>query len=420
MAITLDATNSKVINAVRAEMMMYGDRIPEATQANLSNIAGILSDNRAVANEFLGVLVNRIARVVINSRLYENPLASFKKGSERYGDVIEEIFINLANAHEYDPVIAEKEVYKREIPDLSAAYHRTNSKLFYKTTIQENDLYQAVINERGFQSLVARIVDTLYSGANYDEFIQMKELFAANKNYYSYVKTDAPSKTTATDIVTNIKAASNMLTFMNTNYNRFGVKNFTPRDNQVLLLRADVDALIDVNVLASAFNMSKAEFMGRRIIVDDFGTGMDDVYAILCDDTFLIVENKLDRFTENFNGEGLYWNYFWHVWRIYGVSPFANAIAFTTVAVTDPTAVTIAPSEVAEGKKGDNVQFTATATPGNAPQSVAWSADGMNGGSYITATGFLHIGEHQNGDITVKATSIAKNSISKTASVTVT
>lgn len=419
MGVILDATNAQIINAVRSEMVMFGGRIPEATASNIRDIGNIIRGNLQVANEFLSVLVNRIARVMITSRLYENPLVSFKKGTERYGDVIEEIFVNIANANEYDPQIASREVYKREIPNVDAMYHKMNSQLFYKATIQDDSLTKAFVNENGFRTLIAGIVDSLYSGANFDEFLSMKELFAANKPYFAYVKTDAPTVATAHNIVTNIKATSNILTFMSDKYNRFGVKNFTPRDRQVLLIRADVDALIDVNVLASAFNMNKAEFMGRRVVVDDFGTGMEDVYAVLCDETFLIVVNNLDRFTEQYNAQGLYWNYFWHVWRTYAVSPFANAIAFTSGAITDGTAVVITPS-APEAPQGANIQLSATVTPLGASQSVRFTAEGMNGGSYITASGFLHVGEEQDGDITVTATATAKPTLTKTATVTVT
>lgn len=418
MAVTLDATNAQIVNAVASEMVMFGGRIPETTAANIREVGNLIMSSEQMANEFLNVLVNRIARVIVNSRLYENPLASFKKGTERYGDTIEEIFVNIANASEYDPQIASREVYKREIPDVSAIYHKMNSKLVYKTTIQDNDLALAFTSENGMRTLVTRIVESLYSGANFDEFLSMKELFAANKPYFSYVVTDAPSATSAHNIVTNIKTASSLLTFMSEKYNHYGVKTHTPRANQILLLRADVDALIDVNVLASAFNMDKAEFMGRRIVVDNFGTGMDDVYAVLCDETFLMVVNNLDKFTEQYNGQGLYWNYFWHVWRTYGVSPFANAVAFTTTAFGSATGVTISPS-AKTANKGDNIQFTANVAPSTVPQSVKYTASGMNGGSYITATGFLHVGEEQNGNITVTATSMYDDSKTSECLVTV-
>ena len=159
--------------------------------------------------------------------------------------------------------------------------------------------------------------------------------------------------------------------------------------------------------------------MGRRVVVDDFGTGMDDVYAVLCDETFLSVVNNLDRFTEQYNAQGLYWNYFWHVWRTYAISPFANAIAFTSSNITEGTAITITP-DAQNAQKGANIQFAATITPAGSSQSVRYTAENMNGGSYITASGFLHVGEEQSGNITVKATATAKEALTDEAVITVT
>ena len=170
MAKVFDATSSAVINAIAPAL---SERIPTATATNLAEIGQYILNNKALANQFLNVLVNRIARVIITSRLYENPLAVFKKGTEKYGDIVEEIFVNVANAHEFDPQVAENEVYKRVIPDIGAVYHQMNSQLFYKATISEEQLEKAFVSEQGMRTLIAGIVDSLYSGANYDEFISM-------------------------------------------------------------------------------------------------------------------------------------------------------------------------------------------------------------------------------------------------------
>lgn len=407
---SFDATSSKVINAVAPYLT---ERIPTATANNLADIGKYILDNKALANQFLNVLVNRIVRVIITSRMYENPLAVFKRGSERYGDLIEEIYVNIANAHEFDPQIAENEVYKRVIPDVGAVYHQMNSQLYYKTTISEDQLAKAFTSEQGMRTLIAGIVDSLYSGANYDEFLQMKNLFAESTHEFYRIYTDEPSTSTAKNIVTNFKSASNLLEFMSTNYNPVGVKNFTPKRNQVLFLRADIDAIIDVNVLAAAFNMDKAEFMGRKILVDDFGVNNDDIYAVLCDEEFLIVHNNLDKFTEIYNAQGLYWNYFWHVWRTYSRSPFSNMIAFCTGSATAGTAVTITNSTSATYAKGSNVQMTATVTPDTATnQNVTWSLRGANADTYISSTGMVHLGEHQTGTLEIVAT-LASNPVIK-------
>lgn len=404
MAKIFDATTSAVINAIAPSL---SERIPTATAENLADIGQYILNNKSLANQFLNVLVNRIARVIITSRLYENPLAAFKKGTEKYGDIIEEIFVNIANAHEYNPQIAENEVYKRVIPDVGAVFHRTNSQLFYKATIQEESLEKAFTSEQGMRTLIAGIVDSLYSGANYDEFVAMKNIFAESADEMFYIKTDAPSVANIHNIVTNIKSASNLMEFMSNQYNAVGVMNYTPKSRQVLLIRADIDAIMDVNVLAAAFNMDKAEFMGRKVLVDNFGAENPDVYAVLCDDEFLMVVNTLDKFTEQYNAQGLYWNYFWHVWRVFSRSPFSNCIAFTSGTIVAATSVSITNTSGTYAK-GTDLQMTAAVAPATATnKNVRWTLEGAEADTYISATGMVHFGTAQTGTLTIKATLVA-------------
>lgn len=412
MAKIFDATTSAVINAIAPSL---SERIPTATAENLADIGQYILNNKSLANQFLNVLVNRIARVIITSRLYENPLAAFKKGTEKYGDIIEEVFVNIANAHEYNPQIAENEVYKRVIPDVGAVFHRTNSQLFYKATIQEESLEKAFTSEQGMRTLIAGIVDSLYSGANYDEFVAMKNIFAESADEMFYIKTAAPSVDNIHNIVTNIKSASNLMEFMSNQYNAAGVMNYTPKSRQVLLIRADIDAIMDVNVLAAAFNMDKAEFMGRKVLVDNFGAENPDVYAVLCDDEFLMVVNTLDKFTEQYNAQGLYWNYFWHVWRVFSRSPFSNCIAFTSGTIVVATAVSITNASGTYAK-GTDLQMTAAVTPATATnKNVRWTLEGAEADTYISATGMVHFGTAQTGTLTIKATLVADPTKTDTA-----
>ena len=170
------------------------------------------------------------------------------------------IFVQIAKAHNYDPETAEKELYKREIPDVLTAFHRVNSKLFYKTTVSNEQLRLAFLPENGLQDLIGRIVDSLYSGAETDEYLTMKQMVTKgilDGDFYP-VHIETPSASTIKGIVSQIKGMSNKLTFMGSKYNAVGVTTHTPKSDQVLLIDADFDAMVDVEVLAAAFNMSKA------------------------------------------------------------------------------------------------------------------------------------------------------------------
>lgn len=420
---SLNANSVQILNCIRdSASATYQERIPVATQNNIRDIGNAMMQFQSTQNEFLNALVNRIARVIITSKSYTNPLAMFKKGIMEYGEQVEEIFVNIAKAHPFDPDVAEENVFKREIPDVDAVFHRMNYQNFYKVTISNEQLRQAFLSAEGVTDLIARIVDTLYSGSEFDEFLIMKQLIAdaarAGKMYP--INIPAPSAATAKQIVTTIKGISNKLEFMSNQYNYMGVLNFTKKENQILLIDAEFDATIDVEVLASAFNMSKAEFMGQRVLVDNFGDLTGVVAALVDRDWFMVFDNLMS-FTENYNGEGLYWNYFYHVWKTFSSSPFSNAILFTTGAV-GVTSVAVSP-KAAQATPGQNVQLTASVvTTGYAPQDVKWSVSGnASAETTVDCNGLVHIAADESAEtITVTATSCYDNGKSDTATITLT
>ena len=420
---SLNANSVQILNCIRdSASATYQERIPVATQNNIRDIGNAMMQFQSTQNEFLNALVNRIARVIITSKSYTNPLAMFKKGIMEYGEQVEEIFVNIAKAHPFDPDVAEENVFKREIPDVDAVFHRMNYQNFYKVTISNEQLRQAFLSAEGVTDLIARIVDTLYSGSEFDEFLIMKQLIAdaARAGKMFPINIPAPSAATAKQIITTIKGISNKLEFMSNQYNYMGVLNFTKKENQILLIDAEFDATIDVEVLASAFNMSKAEFMGQRVLVDNFGDLTGVVAALVDRDWFMVFDNLMS-FTENYNGEGLYWNYFYHVWKTFSSSPFSNAILFTTGTV-GVTSVTVSP-KAANATPGQNVQLTATVvTTGYAPQDVKWSVTGnANAGTTVDCNGLVHIAADESAEtITVTATSCYDNGKSDTATITLT
>lgn len=418
---TVNASAMDILNVIRTNASStYQERIPEATQDNIREIGNAMLTYESTQNEFLNALVNRIARVIITSKSYQNPLRMFKKGVLEFGETIEEIFVNIARAHQFDPAVAEKEVFKREIPDVNAVFHKMNYQNFYKTTISNEQLRQAFLSYQGISDLIARIVDSLYTGSEFDEFLVMKQLIvdAANDGKMYAVTIPEVTPDNAKTIVAKIKGISNSMEFMSTTYNSMGVLNYTKKENQIFLIDAAFDAMIDVEVLASAFNMSKAEFMGQRVLIDNFGE-LTGVYAAIVDkDWFMVFDNWIG-FTENYNGQGLYWNYFYHCWKTFSTSPFSNAVLFTT-ATTAVTGVTVTPPTT-ELVKGSSMQFTASVvTTGYVPKGVTWSVTGATDTvSSITPDGILTVPSTEpNTTLTVTATSVYDASKKGTSTVT--
>lgn len=398
---TLNASSVDILNAIRnSASTNYRDFVPMAksTPESIRSIGEIIMQYTPLQNEFLNALVNRIARVIITSKMYTNPLSMFKKGLIDFGESIEEIFVNIANPHQYDVEESESKVFAREIPDVRAAFHTLNYKKFYKQTIQNKDLNQAFLSWDGITDLISKIVNAMYTAANYDEFVTTKYMLAKAilDGRLSAITVDSND---AKGAVTKIKGVSNALTFMSNNYNVAGVQTFTDKDDQYLLVNSQFDSEIDVEVLASAFNMSKAEFMGHRILIDGFGTldiarlnalfkddpnyeepsqktltALNAIPAVLVDKNFFMIFDNMYEFTENYNGQGLYWNYFYHTWKTFSMSPFANALVFVP-AVPTVTSVTVSPTAIT-CKKGQSVQLSVTVETENyAPKTVNWKSD---------------------------------------------
>lgn len=446
---SLNATSVDILNFIRAGASAnYKDYVPKAenTAESVKEIGGVIMQYQALRNEFLSALVNRIGRVMITSKMYTNPLAVFKKGEMEFGETMEEIFVNIANVHSYNPEVAEEKVFEREIPDVRAAFYILNYQKFYKATIQNNSLKQAFLSWNGVSDLIARIVDSMYTGAAYDEYITAKYALARNILDGRFYPVEVPTvnKANMSDVAAGIKGISNELEFMSPQYNIAGVTTHTPKGDQYLISTAQFDANMDVDVLSSAFNMSKAEFMGHRMVIDSFGKAdtkrlsqlyagdpnyrpftdaeieaLNTIPAILIDWNFLVMFDNLAEFTENFNGEGMYWNYWYHVWKTFGVSPFANAIVFVQGTPT-VTSVTLTPA-TATVSKGQAVQLTATVEGTNfVSKAVDYTFEPAAQGISIDPAGVVTISPDTDAtSITVTAASVADPTKTATAKITI-
>jgi hypothetical protein len=188
--VKLSASSTQILNAIRNESGGYYQSIvpiADGTSDSIRKIGTVIMGNQDLQNAFLNALINRIGRVIITSKMYENPWAGFKKGLLEYGETVEEIFVNIAKPHQFDQSKSESEVFKREIPDVRAEFHPMNYQKFYKVTVSNDQLRQAFLSVQGITDLIGRIIDSLYTGANFDELISMKYLvgrFALAGNIY--------------------------------------------------------------------------------------------------------------------------------------------------------------------------------------------------------------------------------------------
>ena len=394
---TLNASTIDILNVIRANATYeYQSLVPEVTQEiDIPKVGDVLYGHPAMANQFLNALINRIAFVRIKSAVFNNPFTRLKKGYLEMGETVEEVYVQISRARLFSAEKAEAREFKRSIPDVRTAFHCINWRVQYPITIQNEDLRQAFTSFSGVEDLIARIIESVYTAAEYDEYLLFKYLIIKAVSHGKMY----PQAFDATDLknaAVAFRGMSNKLPFMSNKYNASGVDTTTPKANQYIFMDADFNAQYDVNVLASAFNMDKADFMGRLTLVDDWTTFdnerfaeirkesdgieeitaaelalMKDVKAIIVDDEWFQVYDNLTTMTETYVASGLYWNYFYTTWKIVSSSPFANAIVFVDdgATLTAPASLTV---EVVDKSIDENATVL-TLIPKANGASLAWS-----------------------------------------------
>lgn len=367
---TLNASTLDIMNVIRQNASYdYQQSVPVVESAvDIPRVGEVIYGTPAFANQFINALINRIAIVRVQSAIFNNPYSILKKGYLEFGETVEEIFVNIAKVVEFNPEKAPQREFKRTLPDVESAFHTMNWRVMYPVTIQDEDLKLAFLSVEGIRDLIARIVDQIYTAAEYDEFLMFKYMIIKAIAHGKMKMRSMGALTETAQAAVELRGYSNSLGFMSNEYNIAGVKTNTPRDRQVIFMDAMFNAKYDVEVLAAAFNMDKADFMGRLFLIDRFDTFDNDrfkvirqnsnmleevlpeelellkeVKAIILDENWFQVYDNLNKFTENYVSSGLYWNYFYHTWKTISYSPFANAIGFVTdtATIAPPATITV-------------------------------------------------------------------------------
>lgn len=333
---------TEILNTIRDNnSQMYQERIPESTDTNIKDVGNAILSYEATTNEFLGALVNRIAFVEVANRRYKNPLSILKKPGKPFGTDIEEIFTNPTSAETFDGN-ATGDLLSIAKPDVKTIFHRMNRQDKYKVSISTPQLQKAFTSNFEMENLITSIINAMYSGDEMDEYLLMRNLvsqgIAENKVVSFEVDYDG-GEGTSKELIKLLKTLSLNFTFMNDQYNGYNVlnktgieagsvtscKTWTPKENQVLLIRSDVDACTDVEVLAKAFNMDKTDLLKRKIVVDSFGDA--DTLCFLGDENAFQVRDDLFETRSFNNGSNLTTNYWLHHWQTISLSLFGNGVA---------------------------------------------------------------------------------------------
>lgn len=446
-----------VLNRIReAASVNYQTAVPIATadSAVIRDIGKIIIDSPNLQNEFLNSLINRIGKVIIKTRLFENPLAMFNKGMLEYGETVEEVFVNLCDANQYNATASEDTVFKREFPDVKSQFHVVNSEIFYKQSVGRRELEKAFLSAEGVYDLVEYIIQKMYVSANYDEFLVMKYMIAVaalDGTMPIYPVTAVTDEASAKGLLKAVKLLSNNFEILSKDYNTAGVYNSSTKEDQYLIIDNANDANLSVDALAYMFGPAFASNDAKKVRIDGFDkldmerlkkvlglendpfdatqlAALGNIEAVLVDWAWFQIYYKLfeTRYLEN--PENLYENTWLHAWKIYSRSVFENGVIFASgtngVSSVDIKDATV--PEVTHGVAGtadiDAIVTISGLTPmgGN---RVIWSVtkgDGATGTVSIDANGVLTWNNAFTATDTITVTCTSAIDSTKTDSATIT
>jgi hypothetical protein len=350
-----DLTNVEWLNAVRNEAGYdYQRRVPEATQANVQQVIQSLYTYKPLMNQFVDALVNRIGLVIFQNTIWTNPLAKFKRGTLEYGETIEEIMAGLLEATSYDPDRdeLEKEVFGAMTPEVQASYHTVNRRDRYKLTVKEPLLRNAFLTSNGLGEFITNLMSMPQTSDQWDEFLLMSNLFKEYDNAGGFFNINVPDVaaqgSTQADsqfLLRRLREMSNTLPFISRIYNPAGLPIAARPDELELFTTASAEAAMDVEALAAAFNITKAEFPSRRTVLPENFFGIDGVQALLTTRNFFVVADQRIETTAIQNPSALFTNYWLHHWEVISASRFVPAIMFNSIRPSTVISETLTPVE---------------------------------------------------------------------------
>ena len=427
------------LNALRElSSTIYHEYVPVIDDStDISAFAQPIFDFPVVYNEFCDVLVNKLVFSQFQTMTFNNPLRILEGERVPLGYSGENIYTNPAQARSFN-VNDFAGLLMRYEADTKVEYWTVNTDIQYCVTVSRQQLKKAMTSWDNLASYITQLSNSLYNGSYIDFFRYTKNIisgaFKENRAVYEKI-TAVTSEATAKAFIE--KARELFLNFQlpSTEYNAWAknggagrpITTWTRPEDIVMIIRNDIRAKIDVNVLAEAFNMDKTELLGQIITVDNFDAYDDDgvkvydgsdIVGMIADRAWFKIKTQ-DFFMENFyNPNNRTMQYYLNVQKGYNMSLFANGVIFAT---DDPSVSATALEFVetsASVKAGDDIVLHVKTTPYTANPTLTYttSADtyadvGSETGKYITVTGVAA------GSATITVTD---GTLSDTISVTVT
>ena len=426
---------STALNEIRETIIqdntLYQEQIPVVNHYTSSQVYGqsLLALPSDLRNKFIQALVNRIAYTKFVIDYFENPLRDLQGDELPLGAIGNEIYVNPARGRVYDIDDFAGLLAKYEA-DVKSEFSEINFDVQYPVTIIRKELEKAFVSWGDFENFLTGIATSLYNGAYIDDYKYTKKLItnAYNTNAvvmetFSFANASAPTDDELKSLTAKLREIYLNFKVPSTKYNAWkkvggygkSIVSWSKPEDIVVFVSNKMGSILDVNVLANAFNMDKTSLMGRVYNVEDFdvyndeGTKVIDgsnIYALICDRRWFKIREK-DMFMDEFyNANNRSWQQYLNVIKSYNFSLFANAVmlvgAIPTYHITSASFAETSPEVTA----GEKILLHLNTVPFNATDTVTFTS-GTTAKATVT----------KKDDRTVEVTGVAAGSSTITASV---
>lgn len=374
---------------------LYHRYVPEILPTtDIGSFASPLLENPDLMNEFLSVLVKRIAYTKIEMKMFRNKLRVLEGENLPLGAIGQEIFINPAKGRQFNVDDFAGLLAKYE-SDVKVQYHQLNSDLQYPATITRSKLKDAFVSWTSLESFIEGITQSLYNGAYIDQYNLTKGLvacaYASNQVKTEVITNPKTSADTANAFLTKAREIYLNMQEPTPDYNAWrqvggygkDVLTWTDPEDIVLLIRNDIGAYLDVNTLAEAFNIDKKILLGNVIYVSNFNQydsennlvyDGSNIVGMIADKNWFKIKEQEMTMDEFYNANNRTWQLYLNVVKMYSYSLFANAIVFATSA----PAVEASKIEFIETtptvKAGEKIKLNIKTTPFQANPTITFSS----------------------------------------------
>ena len=379
----------KALNEIRETSIesgtLYHKQVPvvEAT-TSITNFGMPILESQAVMNEFVSALMNRIAYTSFSNRYtFDNPLQILYGDEIPLGESVQDIYVNPAQARKYSVNDFAGLLSKYEA-SVKVQYLAKNQDVQYCVSITRPSLKKAFTSWGDLERFIDELSNSLYNGLYIDDYKLCKGLVAS-----AYTNGVGQIRVVSNDPTVSDSYGKAFIKKLRTDFLNMGlpsisfnaytkitdgdyVQTWTRPEDIVLLVRNDILASIDVDVLAVAFNMSKAEFLGRVIPVDAF----DDshIYAFMGDRRWFRI-NTQEMFLDQFyNANNRVWNYYLNKVGMFNYSLFANGVIYASQDASVSATDIEFEESTATVEEDDTVTLRVITTPVQANSTITYTS----------------------------------------------